>query len=110
MVSEGHSLAVVCVFLIVAVSLVAERDFRALGLSCLQLVESSQTRDRTWVPCIGRQILYQWTTREVLWVLLTVQAQHVSSLRYTSPDWRLCTPWSSLLKCSAPGLILQGSA
>ena len=45
-----------------------------LGLSCLQLVESSQTRDRTRVPCIGRWILYHWTTREVLWVLLTVHA------------------------------------
>ena len=26
---------------------------------------SSLTRDRTHVPCIGRQILYHWTTREV---------------------------------------------
>ena len=26
---------------------------------------SSQTRGRTRVPCIGRQILYHWTTREV---------------------------------------------
>ena len=28
-------------------------------------VESSQTSDRTWVPCIGRQILNHWTVREV---------------------------------------------
>ena len=28
-------------------------------------VESSQTRDQTHVPCIGRQILYHWTAREV---------------------------------------------
>ena len=26
---------------------------------------SSPTRDRTHVPCIGRRILYHWTTREV---------------------------------------------
>ena len=26
---------------------------------------SSPTRDRTCVPCLGRQILYHWTTREV---------------------------------------------
>ena len=26
---------------------------------------SSQTRDQIWVPCIGRQILNHWTTREV---------------------------------------------
>ena len=33
---------------------------------------SSPTRDRTHVPCIGRQILDHWTTREVpiLFVLL----------------------------------------
>ena len=29
-------------------------------------VGSSQTRDRTCVPCIGRWILIHWTTREVL--------------------------------------------
>ena len=28
-------------------------------------VGSSQTRDRTLVPCIGRRILKHWTTREV---------------------------------------------
>ena len=35
------------------------------GLSCPQHVDSSQTRDRTCVLCIGRQILNHWTTREV---------------------------------------------
>ena len=29
-------------------------------------VESSQTRDQTHVPCIGRWILNHWTAREVL--------------------------------------------
>ena len=29
-------------------------------------VESSQTRDRTRVPCIGGRILNHWTTREIL--------------------------------------------
>ena len=43
--SKGPSLVVVCVLLIVVASLVAERDFRVLGLSSLQLVESSQARD-----------------------------------------------------------------
>ena len=38
----------------------------ALGLVAPQQVGSSQTRDRTHVPCIGRQILNRWTTREVL--------------------------------------------
>ena len=37
----------------------------AHGPSCPVYVESFQTRDRTGVPCIGRQILEQWTTREI---------------------------------------------
>ena len=35
------------------------------GLDVPHHVESSRTRDRTCVPCIGRWILYHWTTREV---------------------------------------------
>ena len=35
------------------------------GLAPLRHVESPRTRDRTCVPCIGRQILNHWTTREV---------------------------------------------
>ena len=34
------------------------------GLSSPSHVESSQTRDRTLVPCIGRWILSHCTTRE----------------------------------------------
>ena len=36
-----------------------------VGLVALLHVESSQTRDRTCIPCISRRILYHWTTREV---------------------------------------------
>ena len=36
-----------------------------VGLVALWNVESSWTRDGTCVPCIGRQILNHWTTREV---------------------------------------------
>ena len=34
------------------------------GLVALQHEESSQTRDRTCVHCIGRRILIHWTTRK----------------------------------------------
>ena len=34
------------------------------GLAALRHLGSSWTRDRTHVSCIGRQILYHWTTRE----------------------------------------------
>ena len=37
-----------------------------LWLAALQHVGSSQTRGQTCVPCIGRQILNLWATREVL--------------------------------------------
>ena len=38
----------------------------ALGLVVPQHVESSRTRDQTYVPCIGRQILNYWTTSKIL--------------------------------------------
>ena len=41
-----------------------------LGLVAPRHVGFSQTRDRTRVPCIGRQILNHWTTREVLFPYL----------------------------------------
>ena len=37
------------------------QSFVALGMWDL----SSLTRDRTYVPCVVRQILYHWTTRKV---------------------------------------------
>ena len=38
----------------------------AYGLSCSRHAESSLTRYRTRISCIGRQLLNPWTTREVL--------------------------------------------
>ena len=35
-------------------------------LSCSTACEIFWTRDRTHFPCVGRWILYHWTTREVL--------------------------------------------
>ena len=46
--------------LIAVASLAADHRFLAL-----QHVESSCTRDRTHVPCTGRQILNHWITRQV---------------------------------------------
>ena len=40
-----------------------------MGLVALWLVESSQTRDQTRVPCIGRQIPIHCTTRQVQYLL-----------------------------------------
>ena len=38
-------------------------------------METSQRRDRTCVPCIGRKILNHWTTREALGHFVVVAAQ-----------------------------------
>ena len=59
--------------LIVVASFVAERGLWAhrlqelwlMGLVVPHHVESSWTRDRTHVSCVGRWILYHWTSREV---------------------------------------------
>ena len=67
----GYSLIVVHGLLIAVASLVAGHIFQGsqawqlwhMGLVALWHVGSSQTRDQTHVPCIGRQILNQWTTR-----------------------------------------------
>ena len=37
-----------------------------MGIVASRHVDSSQTRDQTPVPYIGRRILIPWTTREVL--------------------------------------------
>ena len=41
------------------------------GLVAPRHVGSSRTRARTRVPCIGRQILNHWATREVRWFLFS---------------------------------------
>ena len=48
------------------------KELWRVGLVALRHVESSQNRDRPHVPCIGRQILNHWTTRDILhhfWIL-----------------------------------------
>ena len=41
------------------------QELRLMGLVAPRYVGSSQTRDLTHVPCVGRWILNIWTTREV---------------------------------------------
>ena len=66
-VSGGYSLVAVHGLLIVVASLVGELGLQGGQASVVLLhVESPWSRDRTHVPCIDRQILNHWTTREVL--------------------------------------------
>ena len=48
-----------------------------MGLVALRHVRSSQTRARTRVPCIGRQILNHCATREALLHSLTIEKKLV---------------------------------
>ena len=56
------------------------QQLRHTGLMLPWHVESSWTRDRTSVPCIGRQILNHWTTREVpLWFLYILWLEEMTA-------------------------------
>ena len=43
---------------------------------------SSPTRDRTRVPCIGRRILYHWTTREAPEPILLIATSKQATARH----------------------------
>ena len=72
----------------------------AWALAAQQHVESSRTRDRTCVPCIGSQILNHWTTRESLFWRLnemifikhTAQCLSHTKLLFSKP--KLMDPFS----------------
>ena len=47
-------------------------------------MESSSSNDQTSVPCIGRQILNPWTTREVLIVVLICLSLIIRDIEHLS--------------------------
>ena len=59
-----HTLLVVVASL-VGLSYCGVQQSWCTGLAAPRHVESSQTKDRTCVPCIGRWILNHWPTRKV---------------------------------------------
>jgi len=69
---SGAAFVVACRLLVAVASLVAEHrlwDAQASVVVVAYLIAprhvgSSQTRNQICVPCIGRQILNRWTTRE----------------------------------------------
>ena len=70
------------------------QEMRGIGLVAPWHVESSRTRDRTHVPCTGRQILIHCTTREAH-RSLSVQCSSVT------PS---CPTLYNPMDCSTPGL------
>ena len=56
-----------------------------MGLVALWHVKSSQNRDRTHVPCIGRRILNHWTTRDILLHLCYTSVYTCDSVLISTP-------------------------
>ena len=72
-----------------------------MGVVALRRLEPSRTRDRTWVPCIGRRTLTHCATRKVLifyvycmyfWLCWVFVAEHRLSLASASSGY-------SFLRC-----------
>ena len=125
--SGGFSLVVVCGLLLVVATPIAEHRLQSLGsvdvareLSCLRHVESSQTRDLTHAPCIGRWILNHWTTREVQQLLsrqgirnpfsggarieMKFKVTHMRETHILLPAWQQWT-WDGRLKALRESLL-----
>jgi len=68
-VVSGDCSLIVVLGLLGGLSCCGARALELMGLVAVWHVESSQTRDRTHVPCIDRQIPIQCTTRKVWWLL-----------------------------------------
>ena len=57
---------------------------------------SSQPRDPTWVSCIGRQIHYNWTTREAQFKIMS----KCFSVTKVVSDWLFATRWTATHQAS----------
>ena len=72
------------------------------GLVAPSCVGSSQTRDQTHIPCIGRWILNHWTTREVQQFFFCIQNPTSASVTNYSPfclSPQNCAPQVALQTC-----------
>ena len=71
--SEGYFLVVLHRLLIVVAALTLGQQLQCTGLAAPPCVGSSQIRDQTHVPCVGRWTPKHWTTREVQMLVLTIR-------------------------------------
>ena len=62
--------------------------------SCSMWKLNSLTRDQTCVLCIRRQILHQWTTREVSWFTVFIYSIFIIIFML---QWITCKPWKILM-------------
>ena len=76
-----------------------------MGLVALQHVGSSQTRDQTRVPCIGRWILNHCATREVLNVYIFKQG--LKFLFFNSVSMDFLYKMKVLIPLPVPPLFLS---
>ena len=89
-----YSLVVVCGLLHGITSLAVEHRLQGpwasvvvvYGISCPRHVGSSETKNGTHVPSIGRQILNHWSTREVHGkIFLNIVVQNLLQVQYSCP-------------------------
>ena len=77
------------------------QQLRCMGLVAPQHADSFQTRDGTHVPCIGRQMLNHWTTRECLQLYLHVwQFLTCNKAQSKCHPTNHCVGYSQGSKCS----------
>ena len=77
------------------------------GLVAPRPVGFSRTRARTHVPCIGRQILNHWTTREVLGFSLFEEALLVFEAQDPNLEWytKVAAAVQNAIQCYAVSAI-----
>ena len=76
------------------------QQLRRTGLVAPRHVESSLTRDRTCVPCIGRWILYHWTTSEVSnYSYREIHIEYIKRKESWKPFWIILPPPKNCFCC-----------
>ena len=129
-ISGGYLLFAVCGLLTAEASLVAwsEHGLQACDLSScssralehrlssfgtgtslpLQHVGSSWTRNGTHVSCIGRWVLYHWTTRKAPSNSSLERNINSQNLKFTCVHAQLCLTRCDPIDCSPPGSSVHG--
>ena len=115
MVSRGYSPVVGLGFLTAVASLVAEHGLWGEQASVLAMGElrcphcmqnlGSHARDRTHVPCIGRQTLNYWTTKEILFLSFN-NYKKIKARKCDTAEWLILVAHIFALHYACVGQLL----